>query len=182
MDWTPDQWNSILWTDETWVTGDNHSKTYVTRRSGEELDPTCAVDKIPKKQGWIFWAVSQGLWAKAQAFSGRKNLGLLVKKPTIDTLYRSYMAGYTCIRSYYWCRTELLVTGLNSRKLSWKNAIYILYFGLHIHLIWIPSSQYGTEWRIIYRGIMVIQKWTTKSFVMQCRRPKTRFLKIYWSH
>lgn len=45
-DWTKEQWNKILWTDETWVTGG---------RPGEELDSICIVEKRPKKRCWVFW-------------------------------------------------------------------------------------------------------------------------------
>jgi len=34
--WTQEQWNSILWTDETWATAGRHTRTWVTRRAGEE--------------------------------------------------------------------------------------------------------------------------------------------------
>jgi hypothetical protein len=34
--WTIDQWKKILWSDETWINGDRHTKTYVTRQKGEE--------------------------------------------------------------------------------------------------------------------------------------------------
>jgi len=34
--WTMDQWYQILWTDETWITGGRHTRTWVTRRAGEE--------------------------------------------------------------------------------------------------------------------------------------------------
>ena len=53
-DWTLEQWNSILWTDETWVTGCRHTRVWVTRRIGEELDNTCLVDKVRKRRGWMF--------------------------------------------------------------------------------------------------------------------------------
>ncbi len=55
LDWTKEQWNKILWTDETWVTGGRHTRTWVTRRPGEELDSICIVEKRPKKQCWMFW-------------------------------------------------------------------------------------------------------------------------------
>ena len=45
LNWTQAQWNSILWTDETWITGGRHTRTWVTRRAGEEWDPTCIVEK-----------------------------------------------------------------------------------------------------------------------------------------
>jgi transposase len=34
--WTVEEWKKILWSDETWVNGDRYTKTYVTRRAGEE--------------------------------------------------------------------------------------------------------------------------------------------------
>jgi len=58
--WTLEQWNTILWTDETWATGGRHTKQYVTRRPGEELDPTCVINKIRRRRGWMFWASFNG--------------------------------------------------------------------------------------------------------------------------
>ena len=55
VNWTPEQWLRILWTDETWVRDGRHTRTWVTRRKGETLDPTCLVDKLVKKIGWMFW-------------------------------------------------------------------------------------------------------------------------------
>ena len=54
LHWTEEQWYSILWTDETWVNPGHHRKIWVTRKVGEELDPTCIVEYIQKKKGWIF--------------------------------------------------------------------------------------------------------------------------------
>ena len=59
--WTPEPWAKILWTDETWVTGGPHRKQYVTRRQGEEWDPTCIVEKHQRKGGWMFWGCFSGL-------------------------------------------------------------------------------------------------------------------------
>ena len=56
VEWTLDQWKKILWSDETWVNGDRHTKTYISRRKGEEWDSTCVVEKIQRRQGWMFWA------------------------------------------------------------------------------------------------------------------------------
>ena len=44
--WTIEQWRNILWSDKTWVTGENHRKIWATRRPGEEYDPTCIVEFI----------------------------------------------------------------------------------------------------------------------------------------
>lgn len=61
VSWTLDQWKQILWTDETWVTGGRHKRQWVTRRSGEELDLTCVVDKIRRRRGWMFWGSFNGV-------------------------------------------------------------------------------------------------------------------------
>ena len=34
VNWTIEQWNKILWTDETWVTSECHTRIYVTRTTG----------------------------------------------------------------------------------------------------------------------------------------------------
>ena len=33
----------------------------MTRKAGEELDPTCIVERIPKKKGWMFWGCFSGI-------------------------------------------------------------------------------------------------------------------------
>jgi len=58
--WSMDQWYNILWTDETWITGGKHTRTWVTRRAGEEWDPTCIVEKHLRKKGWMFWGSFHG--------------------------------------------------------------------------------------------------------------------------
>lgn len=55
VNWTPEQWGKILWTDETWVSGGSHRRVFVTRRPGEEWDPTCIVERHQRKRGWMFW-------------------------------------------------------------------------------------------------------------------------------
>ncbi len=59
LSWTREQWNRILWTDETWVTN-RHGKIWVTRRAGEEYDDTCVTDKEAKPHGWLFWGCFSG--------------------------------------------------------------------------------------------------------------------------
>lgn len=58
--WTMDQWYQILWTDETWITGGRHTRTWVTRRPGEEWHPTCIVERHQRKKGWMFWGCFHG--------------------------------------------------------------------------------------------------------------------------
>jgi DDE superfamily endonuclease/Transposase len=58
--WTPEQWNNVLWTDETWTTGGRHTRSWVTRRCGEEWDPTCVIQRIQRPAGWMFWGSFAG--------------------------------------------------------------------------------------------------------------------------
>jgi transposase len=60
VNWTPEQWRKILWTDETWVAGCGHGKIWVTRTAGEELSDTCLVDKVRERRGWMFWGCFAG--------------------------------------------------------------------------------------------------------------------------
>jgi ketohexokinase/beta-glucosidase len=59
IDWTIEQWFSILWSDETWVNG-FHRKIWVTRRAGEEYEDTCLFSKQQRRRGWIFWGCFSG--------------------------------------------------------------------------------------------------------------------------
>jgi hypothetical protein len=45
VNWTLKQWYQILWTDETWIIGGRYTRTWVTRRAGEEWNPTCIVER-----------------------------------------------------------------------------------------------------------------------------------------
>jgi hypothetical protein len=55
LHWTDEDWDRILWSDETWVKSWQHRKTYVTRKAGEELEETCITEKPRKTGGWMFW-------------------------------------------------------------------------------------------------------------------------------
>ena len=35
--WTIEEWGRVLWTDETWVNGQRHSNTWVTRKVSNEM-------------------------------------------------------------------------------------------------------------------------------------------------
>jgi hypothetical protein len=57
--WTDEQWNSVLWSDETWVNPGKHTKTYVTRKIGEDelFHADCVEARYQRKIGWMFWVV-----------------------------------------------------------------------------------------------------------------------------
>jgi hypothetical protein len=80
LNWTREQWFTILWTDEIWVNGGRHIKTWVTRLSGEGLDLICVVDKVSKPKGWMFWGCFNGItkgprlfWEKEWGTIGEKS-------------------------------------------------------------------------------------------------------------
>jgi len=75
LDWTEEQWQKILWTDETWVIGGPHRKVYVTRLTGEEWEPTCIVEKHRKKGGWMFWGCFSGASGKGPGIFWEKEWG-----------------------------------------------------------------------------------------------------------
>ncbi|KAK1914935.1 hypothetical protein P3342_011863 [Pyrenophora teres f. teres] len=81
LSWTLAQWNTILWSDETCVTGGRHMRTWVTRMRGEAFDPTCLVDKVQRKRGWMFWACFSSS-TKGPSLFGRRIGRLLIQKPT----------------------------------------------------------------------------------------------------
>lgn len=58
--WTVEQWSSILWSDETWVKAGRHRKTFVTRKPGEEFNPTCVLERVQRQSGWMFWGSFHG--------------------------------------------------------------------------------------------------------------------------
>ncbi|EED14496.1 transposable element Tc1 transposase, putative [Talaromyces stipitatus ATCC 10500] len=60
VNWTIEQWNKILWTDETWVTSECHTRIYVTRTTGEEYDDTCLRSRRQRYWGWMFWGSIHG--------------------------------------------------------------------------------------------------------------------------
>jgi DNA-binding Lrp family transcriptional regulator len=75
--WTREQWNTILWSDETWVTGGRHTRTWVTRRSNEVLHEDCIVHKLPKRKGWMFWASFSGGLGKGPSLFWEKDWGTI---------------------------------------------------------------------------------------------------------
>ena len=81
VEWTMKQWYKILWTDETWITGERHIYTWVTRRVGEEWDLICIVEKHQKKKGWMFWGCFHGT---------TKGLGIFWEKDWGSILVETY--------------------------------------------------------------------------------------------
>lgn len=55
--WTPQQWGTIAFSDETWVTYGAHKKIRVTRMKGEEMLEDCLRARYQRPLGWMFWGM-----------------------------------------------------------------------------------------------------------------------------
>ncbi|KAI1005216.1 hypothetical protein K3495_g3002 [Podosphaera aphanis] len=68
--WTPEQWSQIVWSDETWVTGERHTRVWVSTKPEETYYHTCLVRKGPRKRGWMLWGSFYGNQKRALPSSG----------------------------------------------------------------------------------------------------------------
>jgi hypothetical protein len=76
VNWTPEQWDSILWTDETWVMGTSHKGSYATRRIDEAFRDDCVIEKRRKyKRSWMFWGSFSGAAGKGPGIFWEKDWG-----------------------------------------------------------------------------------------------------------
>jgi len=64
--WTLEQWDELLWSDETWVQPGPHRKQWVTRLIGDSelYIQDCVQDKWQRKIGWMFWGCISGKYGK----------------------------------------------------------------------------------------------------------------------
>ena len=151
---------------ETWVMN-RHTKIWVTRRAEEEYDDTYIIDKKTKPHEWLFWDCfsdelsleSKLFWKKSWDFINQTSyiehtISQIVAwiKCIYSVKDREYFANYyvklKIISSYNWCRTTLLFTLLNTLSRFYTKQMFLLYFDLSFHLIWIQSSRYEISWRI----------------------------------
>lgn len=72
--WTLDQWDSILWSDESWVQPGYHRRQFCTRLQGpsELYIPDCITHKWQRKIGWMFWGSISGKYGKGPGFFWEK--------------------------------------------------------------------------------------------------------------
>ena len=76
---TIEQWYQILWTNETWITGGRHTRTWVTRGPGEEWYETCIVKRHQRKKDWMFSGCFHG-HAKGPGIFWEKDWGSIIQK------------------------------------------------------------------------------------------------------
>jgi transposase/DDE superfamily endonuclease len=75
--WTIDQWNTVLWSDETWVSPGYHRRQFCTRLKGssELYNPDCITHRWQRKIGWMFWGCISGKYGKGPGLFWEKNWG-----------------------------------------------------------------------------------------------------------
>ncbi|KAL1975013.1 hypothetical protein VTN31DRAFT_5217 [Thermomyces dupontii] len=61
VNWTKEQWESVLWSDETYIqAGPQGRRIFVTRKKDETYDPTCIAPTPKRGNGIMFWASFAG--------------------------------------------------------------------------------------------------------------------------
>lgn len=52
VDWKPEQWAQVVWTDECTLTTEGFGRVYVTRQPGEKYDASCCIPKLRTYSSW----------------------------------------------------------------------------------------------------------------------------------
>jgi hypothetical protein len=66
VNWTDEQWDIVLWSDETWAQPGIHTRIWTTRRIGEAevYDKDCVQPRYQRKIGWMFWGSMSGKYGR----------------------------------------------------------------------------------------------------------------------
>jgi len=99
VSWTDEQWDTILWSDETWAQPGKHTRVWVTRKIGQEevYYPDCVQDKYQRKIGWMFWGSISGRYGRHKGIFWEKDWesinegsysGIII--PAVDDILREY--------------------------------------------------------------------------------------------
>ncbi|PQE34086.1 transposable element tc1 protein [Rutstroemia sp. NJR-2017a WRK4] len=87
VDWTDDQWDKVLWSDETWAQPGRHRRVWVTRRSDEAFKTDC----------WMFWGAISGKYGRHKGIFWEKDWetinegsysGIII--PLVDEILQQY--------------------------------------------------------------------------------------------
>lgn len=68
LEWTNEDWEKTLWSDEAWVIDGIHRKVWITRGEGEGIDKSCITQVLRKKTGWMLWGCFAGRKKGASIF------------------------------------------------------------------------------------------------------------------
>ena len=150
LSWTVEDWSKILWTDETWVTGQCHSKIWVTRKVSTDKSRKIALTYDPSAVRLFTLIVSlQKPGAslvgcsgdhsleqkKGRHYFGRKAGALLRRKNTARKYYLSSLISFCQIIPYFLCRMVLPATLLDAQGRKCLDLEYSQSCGLHFPLI-----------------------------------------------
>lgn len=75
VDWTDEQWDEILWSDETWAQPGRHTRIWVTRKIGEKevYHKDCVQYRYQRKIGWMFWGSISGKYGRHRGLFWEKD-------------------------------------------------------------------------------------------------------------
>jgi len=97
MDWTDEQWDEVLWSDETWAQPGRHTRIWVTCKPDEKEDPDCVVSRHQRKIGWMFWGSISGKYGRHRGLFWEKKWeninegsysGIII--PIVDEILKQY--------------------------------------------------------------------------------------------
>lgn len=99
INWTEEQWDSILWSDETWAQPGRHTRTWATRKIGPEevYHKDCVATRIQRKIGWMFWSSISGRYGRHRGLFWEKDwetinegsyAGIVI--PVVDEILQQY--------------------------------------------------------------------------------------------
>jgi hypothetical protein len=82
VEWNKEQWDSILWSDETWVSPGYHRRQFCTRLKGlsELYLPDCITYRWQRKIGWMFWGCISRKYGKGPGLFWEKDWGSITAK------------------------------------------------------------------------------------------------------
>jgi transposase len=82
VNWTWEQWATVLWSDESWVNPGRHRKVWVTRKRGpsEVFHPDCVELRWQRRIGWMIWGCISGLYGKGFYIFWEKSTGSISKE------------------------------------------------------------------------------------------------------
>ena len=82
LNWSIEQWNNILWSDETWVNPGRHTRVWITRKKGQEevYHPDCVEPRYQHKIRWMFWGCISGKYGKGLGIFWEKAWGPITEE------------------------------------------------------------------------------------------------------
>jgi hypothetical protein len=79
VSWTDEQWDTIYWSDDSWVYLGYHKRQFCTRKKGpsELFHPDYVQHKWQRRIGWMFWGCISGKYGKGVGLFWEKQWGTI---------------------------------------------------------------------------------------------------------